>query len=1475
MSGPQLSMNIFAVSNNVGATLGAKTGLKSSSFGSRNQTKDSTNTNNNKNRASSGNVSSNRHNSKQNNQNNQNKSQEKPGKNSRRTDQPRTNDSNKKQPGRGGGGARNTKGQSTQNSSNRRHTKNLNKNESDSAFALSSDMMNTDGDNFMKDDFPPVRNISKQGPEPLQAYDQNEIKTTGPVFPNPGSFGFMKRQHSPTPRPYPKYMLVQPRLLKAPPFHQNEWDRQNQEKMLQMEEANNGSDFQGLYEDFQKMREVERAKMEELGLVDAENTRKDLNDAIFFQGTCLDMCPTFERVRRALENNVKALEKDFASQKISRARAVKAFSRPAAGQPPPMPSDVRPPHVLHSTLDYLVGTILPQLPDSHSFLWDRTRSIRQDFVYQNYYGPEAIDCNERIVRVHLLCMHVMAKGDVEYSQQQELEQFNKALQTLIEIYQDVRNHGGSCPNEAEFRAYHLISHFRDPELEREIQKLPDTIFKDARVQLALRFRLLMSQNITERGHVNKIGSANMFVKFFELAFHENTPFLMACLLETHFNEIRFYALKSLSRSYHTGGKALIGSSLSQMLGFDSPEDLVDFVTYYEVDVIYDQGVLLIDLCNKEKLENVYKLKSIKDKPKRSPAFSLILDARLAGNSIKSLVNAGLPNVDLHLREESSNTVLPGVFVRKPPKISNTLSEVSSRSDLSLSANTQNTFGTAPSTASAVFPANAITTTNFGSGGGFGSVGGFNSGSGFGPGSGFGANPGSGPSGIGSLNLANFVNATNSAPQLSLFGQASATQNQNQFGQSQSGQSRFEHSQGSFSQLPQKSLQSVPQNTVTFPNKNSSENSSNSFSFTRPEAQKSAAPDFLSQPQQMEPQTQKLPAPAFSFNAQNKILQNEKIKEKKSLEPQKSSNTFSFDTAAANFKTQADAKEQIPLFSVPTTSAISKVPQATVSSPQIETAAYPHVHFASSPQVKEIERIPAAAPKAPSIKDSPKYEDAVKNVLNELVNDVVTTQLTSVVQKANAAENRALERQKVIDLFSQELFLAFVSEVTYQTALESTADNFHNTHLLKRVIGVIDVKCKLALKKKRINESRMKELEDVNFKAPSIKRVSSLSTSDSVAKRKKTLRSDTSYQDISRRQSEIRNLWDPVDLHKFVDTCSEKYNNEANHSVAHLKCMLVVENWALDYSKWLASKLSLNLSDDKSYYYNKVENSQLTLEIESLTKNTLSSAKAVENVAFLVFECGLTDSETLNKYKDLATKLNRDRGILDRILKFCNYYCNLKVEVMIIVWDVSHSKTPKEQIDLFFNFERYKNSCVESLHLCDMTVDNGNVDLLLQSSLTHLADSFSGHLTTQGKRKAEVTELKLKTKFIKPEEISEVNTNLHVKEQQLLEKAKVTQLHSYLTKHMGRRNTADLTNVSGVFKTPNASFANRSAIYNKSILGNHSFNSFGKDNSFFKSIIEESTPFASPKPDPHAILKVPKKVLDLRKLTASIKEKYRK
>lgn len=57
------------------------------------------------------------------------------------------------------------------------------------------------------------------------------------------------------------------------------------------------------------MRENERREMEQRGLVDKQNVRKSLKDAITFIGTCTDMCPTFERVRRSYELDTKPLER--------------------------------------------------------------------------------------------------------------------------------------------------------------------------------------------------------------------------------------------------------------------------------------------------------------------------------------------------------------------------------------------------------------------------------------------------------------------------------------------------------------------------------------------------------------------------------------------------------------------------------------------------------------------------------------------------------------------------------------------------------------------------------------------------------------------------------------------------------------------------------------------------------------------------------------------------------------------------------------------------------------------------------------------------------------------------------------------------------------------------------------------------------------------------------------------------------------
>jgi hypothetical protein len=69
---------------------------------------------------------------------------------------------------------------------------------------------------------------------------------------------------------------------------------------------------------------------------------------------------------------------------MDHALAVKQYSRSSAAQEEPLPRDLRPPHILRMTMDYLLVKIMDRcenkdenLGEWYHFLWDRTRGIRK------------------------------------------------------------------------------------------------------------------------------------------------------------------------------------------------------------------------------------------------------------------------------------------------------------------------------------------------------------------------------------------------------------------------------------------------------------------------------------------------------------------------------------------------------------------------------------------------------------------------------------------------------------------------------------------------------------------------------------------------------------------------------------------------------------------------------------------------------------------------------------------------------------------------------------------------------------------------------------------------------------------------------------------------------------------------------------------------------------------------------------------
>ncbi|GAC93796.1 hypothetical protein PHSY_001361 [Pseudozyma hubeiensis SY62] len=377
----------------------------------------------------------------------------------------------------------------------------------------------------------------------------------------------------------------------------------------------------------------------------------DLALAVKLVGTCQDMCPEFEREEREFQKELDPLEMYPGTDRVDPRIAVKIYRRPAAGRELPLPEDVRPPPVLKRTLDYLFHDLLPSDPNDarfaqvQGFLWNRTRAVRQDFIVQSEGGAIAIECHERIARYHILCLHWRGGPGAEgWSEQQELEQLRKTMRSLMEFYDDARrksvagNPGGSAqlasPNEAEFRAYNLLLHLRDPETLREAELLPGDIFRSPLVQTAIHLRQLSqrSNNLEKRGQPrNTEATLNFFSKFFAELRKPDVNYLMACLAENSFSSVRIGAVKAMSKAYMAQHRGLPIDRVQHVLGMDSPEQVVSMATHLGLELEYEADVAVG--------VKIHRSATIKeDKPLPTPFSTSIVEAKRGSSTSADVVD---------------------------------------------------------------------------------------------------------------------------------------------------------------------------------------------------------------------------------------------------------------------------------------------------------------------------------------------------------------------------------------------------------------------------------------------------------------------------------------------------------------------------------------------------------------------------------------------------------------------------------------------------------------------------------------------------------------------------------------------------------------------------------------------------------------------------------------------------------------------
>jgi hypothetical protein len=352
------------------------------------------------------------------------------------------------------------------------------------------------------------------------------------------------------------------------------------------------------WDDFKTYQGAVRKCLITANLIDNPDVPKKLSDALDFKGTCEEMCPDWEKVDRILSGRVDDAEKEVApdgslSRYPAREKMVKALARSAAGQEAPLPDEVRSAAALRRTVDYLFNTVLggSELPAVYTFLWDRTRAIRRDFVFHSFMSKtEILDqvyCLEQIVRFHVIAAHQMSRDGVNtqgFSEQQELEQLGKSLLSLIHAYEDCSAQDIVCDNETEFRAYHILWGARsNPGILEEVQNWGWKFWGESEdIQLAVSLVEALQtpwDTLPLKPRAETDTAQNAFTRFFSIIEDKRVSYTMACFAETFFNHIRVSVLKTIVKAYRKPKVSTNDWTLTELnkyLLFDNKEDIVPF-----------------------------------------------------------------------------------------------------------------------------------------------------------------------------------------------------------------------------------------------------------------------------------------------------------------------------------------------------------------------------------------------------------------------------------------------------------------------------------------------------------------------------------------------------------------------------------------------------------------------------------------------------------------------------------------------------------------------------------------------------------------------------------------------------------------------------------------------------------------------------------------------------------------------------------
>ncbi|CAG9859318.1 unnamed protein product [Phyllotreta striolata] len=163
-------------------------------------------------------------------------------------------------------------------------------------------------------------------------------------------------------------------------------------------------------------------------------------------GKCPHMCPIEEAKLRESQRLLHVFEtlpgpQKFTRPKVDIKRAVKCFSRSAAGKDLTDPDKLRPPSVLLETLNYLFNDILNKDASwivKYDFIADRLRSVRQDMIIQNTSRAHQIVILQPIIRFYAVAAYMFCEEDINqfdpYINNKQLQECLKRLLCMYDYY---------------------------------------------------------------------------------------------------------------------------------------------------------------------------------------------------------------------------------------------------------------------------------------------------------------------------------------------------------------------------------------------------------------------------------------------------------------------------------------------------------------------------------------------------------------------------------------------------------------------------------------------------------------------------------------------------------------------------------------------------------------------------------------------------------------------------------------------------------------------------------------------------------------------------------------------------------------------------------------------------------------------------------------------------------------------------------